>query len=675
MVKHLHVFFIWALIQGTLFGCSRPEPIKGFDPDAGINNLPDGDIPNPFRVTLVEPSHGPAEGGTEVTIRGFGFMENAKVAFGSRWADPTSVVMVSPTRLLARVPAGEVGTVEVTVMQGGGEQAILADGFTYDRYSVDPGSGAVTGGTFIRVNSPLSELEETDVLYLGENRLSDVRILTAAAATARTPPSGPGSVALRIEKADGDVHVVPDAFAYYDTTDPAYGGFGGGPLDGSMTVTVLNLYGRVPVPDALVLLGASAESPFSGRTDSNGQITFSDPSLRGRQVLTVAKDEFITVSMVGFDARHVTLFLEPSTPPGDPGNGQIPSTPTNVYSQIVGAVDFKDAEFRYSCNWNIQVPQPAPEGYQRVVRVLQTLSSYNIASPAVITIRDTDMCVEDFGHPILLTVWPGSFALVAIAGYEKTDKSHFIPVSYGITRRLVVGPGEVVNAKVSVEYPRNNRVNVSFANPPPLDPDKGPKQYRNRLFVNIGSDGYIVLDNALQTTDADPVFVYENQMFLTGPLFDAQFALFAEAHNHGQYPFSRVFLSRFTENPKIVNTFLTIPTPIAPVTGTPPVNGRFSFEPGTTVQPTFFVVRINTFPKGDAWWRLYVHGQVHTFVLPDLRSFSTVPQRPSGWMYWHVQSALVPELSFDDFTYRYLAERYWAASAADGSLFSFQETN
>jgi hypothetical protein len=359
-----HWWFLF-LIVGLVLGCERPDPVDGYDPDGAVNNHPDSDIPDPFRVTLVEPGHGPVEGGTDVTIRGFGFTENMRVAFGGRFSDPTQVITVSPTRLLARVPAGEIGTVEVKLIENSGKEAYLGNAFTYDRFSIDPPSGSVTGGTFVRISSPAGELEDTDRFFLGEQELTDLHVVTASTATGRTPPSQPGSVTLRVEKIDAQNLLVADAFAYYDTTDPAYGGLGGGPLDGALTVTVLNTYGRVPVADAFVLLGTGAFSPYSGRTDENGQITFSDPALRGRQVLTVAKEEFISTSVVGFDAKNATIFLEPVIPPSDPNNGQIPSTPKTVYAQVAGAVDFKDAEFEYSCNWNRQVPSPAPAGYRR----------------------------------------------------------------------------------------------------------------------------------------------------------------------------------------------------------------------------------------------------------------------------------------------------------------------
>ena len=46
---------------------------------------------------------------------------------------------------------------------------------------------------------------------------------------------------------------------------------------------------------------------------------------------------------------------------------------------------------------------------------------------------------------------------------------------------------------------------------------------------------------------------------------------------------------------------------------------------------------------------------------------------PAGEMYWHIIPITVPGLDFNDFTYRYLNNRYWTATAGDGFVFSYPE--
>jgi IPT/TIG domain/Fibronectin type III domain/Cysteine-rich secretory protein family len=86
-------------------------------------------------VTSVNPSAGPASGGTTVTISGCRFTGVTAVKFGSTAA--TNVNFVSDTQITAASPAHAGGAVDVTVTTASGTSVInSADGFTY---TVPPG--------------------------------------------------------------------------------------------------------------------------------------------------------------------------------------------------------------------------------------------------------------------------------------------------------------------------------------------------------------------------------------------------------------------------------------------------------------------------------------------------------------------------------------------------------
>ncbi len=637
--------------------------------NTSTNNQPDGGVDSSFRVTLVDPDHGPVTGGGQVTIRGFGFDEYTRIFFDGIWADPSQTIYIAPNRMMVTVPAGVVGPAQVTAQRNDGTQTHLIDGYTYDQFSLDPASGSMSGGTFVRISSPLLEFSEGDRIYLGDTEVTDFTLVSPGLIVATTPPHAPGEVTFTLEKTDGTALTTLRAFEFYDTTDPAYGGLGGTPIDGSVTVTVLDSYGRTPVEGAYVLLGADANSPFQGHTDPNGQVTFSSADLRGRQMLTVADDEYEIVSIVGFDSSEVTLFLTPLVPPSS-STGGIPGVPDNVYAQVAGSVVFEDAEFIYTCNWKVQVPDPVPTGYERVTKIYQSLSYYDTFAPEVYTLTESSSCIEGFGYPFHLTLWPGAFAIYALAGYQSLDGKTFIPEAFGVVRHLVIGPGEVREARIKIHDRMERSVAVNLVNPPPLDPVEGPVEYKTKLILNLGADGYILRADSIVTSTATGVLIFENQMDLTGELSDATYALYSEAHNMGAYPFSQVYLNEVEAIPITVDRFVEIPTPISPVGG-PPENNRFSFTPSPLVVPTFVKVKINTFPGGDSYWTLYLHGELSSFILPDLDSIDGVPHRPAGGLYWHVQSISVPHLEFDNFTYRYLSKTYWDANAADGAPFSF----
>jgi IPT/TIG domain len=663
------------LLMVLIISCDKTEPNDGWNSNNqnNINNLPDGGIDSSFRVTEVDPNHGPSTGGTEVTIRGFGFDEESRIYFGGRWADPAQTIYIAPNRMMCTVPAGVVGRVPVSVMRGNGETAALAFAYTYDKFSIDPASGSMSGGTFVRITSPLNEFEEGDRFFLGEAELLDVQIVSSGLVVAKTAPFPPGEVDLNVQKSDGETVSVASAFNYYDTTDPAYGGMGGGPIEGSVTVTVLNTYGHTPEEGVFVLLGADLNSPYKGVTDSNGQITFSSPDLTGRQMVTAAVEEFEIVSFIGFNSSEITLFLTPYDPPPTPTGG-IPGVPNRVYAHISGSLILRDAEFQYSCDMERMVPGPISPGYHRVVHIYQTLSSYSTFAPEVYTITEASACIEGFGYPFALTLWPGAFAIYALAGIESDDGSTFQPTSYGIVRNLVIGPGETVDAQIKVETTLTNSVSVDLINPPLLDNEKGPYEYKIKLILNLGADGYILREDSIMTTTATGVVTFNNQMDRVGLLSDSSFSIYSEAHSAGSYPFSNIFISETEggsiETPVQLNSFLNVPTPISPVDETP-INGRFSFESSPIVKPTFTRVTMNGFPSGNPYWTLYLHGELSSFILPDLDLQPGVPHKPVGDLYWHVQSSSVFFLDFDSFTYRYLSKKYWNANAADGAKFRF----
>jgi IPT/TIG domain len=85
-------------------------------------------------VTSLDPSHGPAVGGNQVTIVGSGFGGTPTVMFGSKAA--SGVHVIGPTTITADAPPGAVGrTVDVTVTTSDGtsNRAGTGNDYTYDR--------------------------------------------------------------------------------------------------------------------------------------------------------------------------------------------------------------------------------------------------------------------------------------------------------------------------------------------------------------------------------------------------------------------------------------------------------------------------------------------------------------------------------------------------------------
>ncbi|MFH1679449.1 MAG: T9SS type A sorting domain-containing protein [Candidatus Eisenbacteria bacterium] len=91
--------------------------------------------------------------------------------------------------------------------------------------------------------------------------------------------------------------------------DPA-GGFGGGPIAGSVTITVIDEVTGVPVENAYCQIGPTPGVPFAGngaRTNASGIAVFSDPSLSGPQTVTAGKEGYAFLTVYGVDAGTMIL--------------------------------------------------------------------------------------------------------------------------------------------------------------------------------------------------------------------------------------------------------------------------------------------------------------------------------------------------------------------------------
>ena len=105
--------------------------------------------------------------------------------------------------------------------------------------------------------------------------------------------------------------------------DMEFGGTGGGPILGSVTVTVVEdgvedeFGGPVEIEGAMVMVGMRDGDPFEGNvgwTDANGQVSFYDPALDDPQVVTAGADGYGYFTLVNVDAAQVVIPLKEYDP-------------------------------------------------------------------------------------------------------------------------------------------------------------------------------------------------------------------------------------------------------------------------------------------------------------------------------------------------------------------------
>ncbi len=267
----------------------------------------------PLALESVSPARGPAEGGQPFSVYGRGFDERTRLYVGALPA--TRLALEGDHSLSAMSPPGSPGPADVRVERGATRRT-LPDGYLFEAepalLAFAPTSGATAGGTRIEVFGVGFDPALPVVLTLGGRPCTHVTVTAPHRIEARTPPApaGPARPALWLG-AETSARELQTPYTYFDPGG-VVGGTWGGPMRGSLNVTVLS--GGEGVADAYVFLGSDPVTPHQGWTDANGQVTFSGPELFGRQTVSAGKDCHSAAGVVGFDAQNVVLEIWPNCP-------------------------------------------------------------------------------------------------------------------------------------------------------------------------------------------------------------------------------------------------------------------------------------------------------------------------------------------------------------------------
>jgi hypothetical protein len=217
-------------------------------------------------VTGLSQSSGTIAGGSTLTISGTNLAGATRVLFGTTPA--TSFTVSSATALTAVVPAGAVGTVDVTVVTYGGiSAAVAADHYTYTATTptvtaVSPTSGDTAGGGTVTVTGT-HFLDGVTAVSFGGVAASFFTVLSDTSLTAVVPVGAPGTVDVRVTNAAG-TSATSSADHYTYTADPSLATVTAlsptsGPTGGGTSVTITGTNFSVVLG---VSFGASAASSF-----------------------------------------------------------------------------------------------------------------------------------------------------------------------------------------------------------------------------------------------------------------------------------------------------------------------------------------------------------------------------------------------------------------------------
>lgn len=604
-------------------------------PDAAVSEL---------SLVAVEPSHGPFSGGRRALLRGTAFTAATTVTFGATAVDAT--VLLDEERLEVEVPPGSVGSVDVTVSDGDAA-ATLEDGYTYDSIAVLPPVGSLAGGTLVSVEVAGVALSPGDSVSFGGELCTDIVVDSATRISCRTPAGALGPVEVSVRHA-GEITSAPDAFEYVDPVIPS-GGLGGGPIEGNIDVTVLDLVTNEPVSDATVMLGDDESSARTVQTSTAGRVTLSARDLVGPLSLHVGKICYETTSFVGMNARHATVLLSPWTSPSCPA---VPEPEEEAPATVTGELIWGDRSTGPNEWANVPVAGAGEERVAYVVaarRVARVANSTSAAGGDRPRVTESDAGSSGYGYSIRA---PASVqAVFAVGGVENTTTGAFSPYVMGVASGLTLGPGgmsEDVDIAMDIHLDRQVQIRVTDL---PRPARSGPDRFDFTLAPRVGESVLFRASHSRRVGPfADVRFVPEPP--LEGTLATASYDLVAAWTTGGQggLPSTTRFV-RATRPPAagiVVDDFLTIPQPLSPEFG-----GRLAadrtlrWDADTDAADVAVLVLVAS--DGNPTWRAIIRGDLRAARIPDLTAFA-VPDLPAGFFTWQLSVARL-DLELDELTY------------------------
>lgn len=648
------------LMSAGIFPSGCAEEVERFTVNVAGDDaeIPEGDagvyeagLPaDRLALMSVSPNHGSFLGGNIVTISGLGFTDQVVVDFDGKEVESVMMEVLGPTTLRVFAPAGEVGSADVSVARGQ-EKITITSAYHYDPITLSPNSGPTVGGTLITINGQGSNFQQGMVLKLDGEPLSAVQINSTTTLQAVTPPGSDGPADLDIEIQPGKTITIEDAFTYYSASNPLSGGMGGGPLQGTLTVTVLNWLTRAPVEDAKVIVEKDRDLLLTGNTDANGNLVFTNANLTGPISISAGKEEFETGSLIDFDARDVTVFLFPIIPP-QPG----PMGPGTRLGLVQGYVLFGGLSGVGSPQWKV-VPEPKPGQIKRTYVYLANESVRY--SPPTADMQATIDFADDgaTAWPFSKYVRPGSVTVWALAGLFNQSDGSFEPYAMGLNRGVVVGPGETVNLDVVVSSALTEKVDLKLKDLPPE-----VNRHRIRLGIDLGADGVLMMpQHEISGDGVSESYTFGSLPAFTGPgLLDATYSidLMLDTSSPTQLPLVQAIeLNILPKNGEIeIGEFVGVPKQISP-TAFGALQGNTLRWTSNGATPSIAVTRLLSSDQTPIW-RIISDGNINEVNLPDPKTLG-LPAWPTGPMVWQQWLVHLPQYTFDTYTYSHLSSTYW----------------
>lgn len=597
-------------------------------------------------VSEVSPASGPIEGGTTVTISGAGFTADSTVRFGAVGA--RSVRYIGAATLEVVTPPNTLGLLDVSVSSAG-RVGRLQNAY---RYTTTPGvstmtptRGAIAGNTYVVIRGSGFD-RDTTAFFDGVAALS-VTLLDPSTIAVRTPPRAPGAAVVTVN-VGGETLTLRDRFNYYNPFSDALGWWGG-PINGSVNVTVIDITTGSFIPDAFVTLHLrAADSRYTGVTNANGQVTISYPEVVGPQNVSASAVGFSSVTVTNVDAENVIIALA-SPPPASPG-GEGESWP--VLSGTLTGLD--------------KITDPGPN--EVLIAVIRNTTpspgGQNPPGTGYTEVRYTDGATS---YPYSLPVRPGDMALVAICGVYNEVSGDFTPLYMAVERRIFARMGEAYTYDLDCSISMDQFIDFKFIASPLA---AGGAEVNQAIpYLDFGGEGGIDLLRIAEGTTE--IITGDHMVSLDVPALEgARYYMIGQAvPRAANLPFS-VAYARDITNPDALVTFgpmippASLRYPAAPARQL--VERRFEWALDTATRPDFYYAFITDIAQETTYWEVWLPGDETSFNLPFFPPDAPVEDLPREPLVFIVLAIDAISFDYDAFEFNDFGAQNWNSYSANG---------
>ncbi len=615
----------------------------------------------PLSLSGIAPAEADASGApaTTATVEGSVLSASCRVWVG---AGEATVTAVAPdgSSLTVTVPPGSPGVRDVRVACGdaaspGYQEATLAGAFTFTSplsiLQVTPSSGAIAGNSLVTLyGAGFQSGMEVD---FGANKAPKVAVDSPLVARAWTPRGDVGMVDVTVKTSPAASATLKAGYSYLDPTN-INGGGSGGPMLGTLNVTVLNSTPGMSGPVDGVAISIN-DDQLTGVTDDRGQVTFSDPSLLKAVTITGTKKDFAVATIAHIDARDVTLFMEMNAGGGSPS----PPPPAPDPATFTGRV----------CGFKVQPGFTLKPGQDLEAHVYMS-APYVYAAPPFGTLADPIRVTTDCGTYALATRQYGALALYAEFGVADNSVSPptFTPLLMGIKRGLAASPGEKADGLdiiLDMHLDESIPITVEPAQKPP------GQLVVNQVYsyLDLGGEGVVPLG---QTQSTDDSFVFANHPRVDGDglLFLNMAGVLDVTSGTVSPPYSFFYRRQYGDpqagvqiGPMLAFTHLTAPASGGTFAG----SLTWSFYDGDTPDVTQVNVAEPSGFSSKPIWDVVVPGSDLSVALPQSALASIDPGQQ---MFWTVITAKTPRFDYDQLGYQQLGVNAWTSFTEDYDTFT-----